>query len=66
MEECADEEVSRDQICIDMLASNNSEEFTPEMAQLARAQNNVDQSEEKAIDSVKYFYLDPSQTQIFS
>jgi kinesin family protein 2/24 len=54
-EECADEEVSRDQICIDMLASNNSEEFTPEMAQLARAQNNVDQSEEKAIDSLREF-----------
>ena len=46
--------MSRDQICIDMLASNNSEEFTPAMAEVARAQNAVDQSEERALESVSH------------
>merc|ERR1712131_46219 len=49
-ESIQEEEISRDQMCIDMLASNNSEEFSPLMAKIAKQQQIVDQSEEKVLD----------------
>ena len=55
-ESIQEEEISRDQMCIDMLASNNSEEFSPLMAKIAKQQQVVDQSEEKVLDYVSIFY----------
>jgi kinesin family protein 2/24 len=49
-ESIQEEEISRDQMCIDMLASNNSEEFSPLMAKIAKQQEIVNQSEEKVLD----------------
>ena len=54
-ESIQEEEISRDQMCIDMLASNNSEEFSPLMAKIAKQQQIVDQSEEKVLDYVSTF-----------
>ena len=57
-ESIQEEEISRVkkyQMCIDMLASNNSEEFSPLMAKIAKQQQIVDQSEEKVLDYVSTF-----------
>ena len=55
-ESIQEEEISRDQMCIDMLASNNSEEFSPLMAKIAKQQQIVDQSEEKVLDYVSFMF----------
>jgi len=54
MEESVEQEQSmehsRDDIALDMLASANSDEFTPELVAISKAQSQVEQMEEKTLD----------------
>jgi len=43
-------EHSRDEIALDMLASANSDEFTPELVAISKAQAQVEQAEEKTLE----------------
>ena len=56
MEESVEQEQSmehsRDDIALDMLASANSDEFTPELVAISKAQSQVEQMEEKTLDYV--------------
>ena len=50
-------EHSRDEIALDMLASANSDEFTPELVAISKAQAQVEQAEEKTLEYVSSRFL---------
>ena len=52
MEESLGEVESEEQSAIDMLASNNSEEFSPEMVAVTKAQQLADSAEDKMTEAV--------------
>lgn len=57
MEESLGEVESEEQSAIDMLASNNSEEFSPEMVAVTKAQQLADSAEDKMTEAVSWKYF---------
>ena len=51
-EEEGESEEQQQNSALDMLASNNSEEFTPEMVAITKAQNGLDIAEDASIGQV--------------
>ena len=50
-------EHSRDEIALDMIASANSDEFSPELVAMSKAQTKVEELEEKTLNYVSVHFL---------
>ena len=64
-EESMTEEESEEQSAIDMLASNNSEEFSPEMVAITKAQVVVDNAEESMTLSVSFKFCNIDVAKVY-
>ena len=55
-------EHSRDEIALDMIASANSDEFSPELVAISKAQTKVEELEEKTLNYVSHIFYWENQS----